>query len=250
MPVFLKDLLAEVACKIVVFLIELIATSAGAEDLSFMLTERVGQPASYLARSILSSLGVAMIDRLLWFKAIIRDFDPAALAFVDVRESEACGFYFGSAIVAGFLDLKFVEHLVDLAILQTSAPLVTAKVAVVVCFLLAVYVLSALARFMTEMMDGFRDPFVDVSVVIPTQVLRRATAVIFALSGIACGFMLIQGNVHQGLPQIVGILVIAIMVAYGSGLMRERSLQNRRTRWLRSWGPGGRPFGRRDLTTR
>jgi hypothetical protein len=250
MPPVLKDIFVNLATKFIMHLIGIVATKAGADDLIFMLIGRIQRGGKRLLSSVLALLGAAIVDRLLWLQAFVDEFDAGAFLLVERRGVEMSLFYVSATMVVGFFDLKYVEHLVDLVILPTPISLVAPMVAVLIVFLLAAYVLAVVTRYMMEMRELPRWPFLNAaerSMVL----LRRGAAFVSCAAAIGCVFTLVlQAGRAHALQEASAICGVALVVAYVSSLLHERFGEKHRTDRVRSWGPAGRPFGRRDLVFR
>lgn len=242
MASFIEAFLAELLCKIVIWLIGWIATKAGADDLIFMLTERLREHSNDLFRSQAHSLGAALVDRGQWLWSLVRDFEIAPDA---VEPHEISGFfiYFGGVMVLGYLDFRFVGHAVDVLILKSWLPLWIGRAAAITCFVLGATAFAAIAR---SIMGRASRRLIFAEDELLAWLRCVGISSVWVLAAGTCAALLVHTDGRAGVREIVALLIGAAVIAYLSSLISELTHDKKRERLVSRWGKYGRIFDRRD----
>jgi hypothetical protein len=222
----------------VCWIIARVATRAGADDLIFLLVDKVkqqrGVPVIELARAIYA----AIADRVLWLIACAGQLNTVEAASLEIARHDSLMFYAGISLLTGSL---YPRLALDCA--QLLQPFHIAASFAWVCAIGAALVLYVALlwwalQFAAAMLENPAESIMNLRVL--------AAAGVAVLGTKAAVTTITTDGVH-------GALVVSLWLAWALGLAIIRSaIVDRSHDAARAkasyWGPGGRPFNRRDLT--
>lgn len=232
---FIVNVLSQLFANLVSWLISRIATRAGADDLVFMITERIQQRRPLPAFALAHSLYAAIVDRLFWIATRLGRIDAAEALSQTFARYESLFFFCGIALVIGS-GMNYCTLGIQKLFLRFFPWWHFGMASIVACGLyivllwLALRAASAILEMPAESM--FRG--------------RVFMSAAFGMIGIIAAWSEID---HLG---GAGFLTVALWLAIAFGLAIVRSVVVERQREARRakaayWGPGGRPIAFRDV---
>lgn len=234
----LEDIIADLLMRVGLWLIKQIASNAGAEDLTYLLTERMSHSRVAALGTLIRSVWAAVVDRALCIDIALTSISGRMMREASTRvavEQEALLFFLGSNfIMAFFLTTvdRFGYTLLHGMVRSVSPWQFTVTVYGLYC--ISVLFAARRARRILEWPSGVvSDP-------------RVLLSIVFASGGVLSLIELLR-NGNLGLAYCLLTTAVGFIIAKGGALFSDCAAHISRGRYLSLWRSGGRPLTRQDI---
>jgi hypothetical protein len=234
----LEDIIADVLMRVGLWLIKQIASNAGAEDLTYLLTERMSHGRVAALGTLVRSVWAAVADRALCIDLALASISGRMMREASMRvavEQEALLFFLGSTFVVAFF-LMIMDRFGYTLLHGMVRPVSPSQFAVTTYGLYCISVLFAArrARRILERPSGaVSDP-------------RVLLSIVFASGGVLSLIELLRtGNL--GIAYCLLTTAMGFIIAKGGALFSDCVGHMSRACYLSLWRSGGRPLTRQDI---
>jgi hypothetical protein len=232
----LDAVLADFIVRTTIFLIQHIATRAGADDLCFMLTIRFKQRRLGAIPALFQSLWAAIIDRAIWLRRCARTLNMSVVGTRALVAAETPVFFLTGSTALCLAFLWLANPLSEYLIALMHFPWIFAEIIPGLVFLIAMRALMKCTRVLMEIPNR------------PYQLQRPFATLVFVMIGSAeLAFIFGTRGWGHGIETVVTMWAGCIILGSFISAMDDNAFHNTGRKIVKDWGPGGRPYGKFDV---